>query len=70
VYIELSGKRIFQSEAAELLIADMQRSMSIISEKGMFDTAHQRERILEIYREGIAVLDERLKKHAADIKSP
>jgi len=60
VYVELGGRKMFEPAAAERLISDMERSISMIQAKGIFDTAQERVRVLEIYREGIAVLRERL----------
>jgi hypothetical protein len=60
VYIELAGKKIFKPDAAKELIADMQQSIQTIQEEAVFADQRQRERVLGIYRDGIATLRKRL----------
>jgi len=60
VYIELAGKNIFKPDTARELIADMQESIQTIQEKAVFADGEQRERVLDIYRDGIATLRKRL----------
>lgn len=60
VYIELSGKSVFKPDTARELIADMQGSIQTVQEKGVFADEQQRERVLAIYRDGIATLRKRL----------
>lgn len=60
VYVELAEKSIFKPEVAKELIADMHESIRAIQEKAVFTDEQQRERVLDIYREGIATLTKRL----------
>ncbi len=60
VYIELAGKSIFKADAARELISDMQESIQTTQEKAVFADGEQRERVLDIYRDGIATLRKRL----------
>lgn len=60
VYVELAKKSIFKPEVAKELIADMRESIRTIEEKAVFADEQQRERVLNIYREGIATLSKRL----------
>ncbi len=63
IYVEFSGKTIFQPSAAEHLIVDLRKSIATIQAKGVFATDQERAGVLEIYHEATAVLQERLKKH-------
>jgi len=60
VYIELAGKAIFRRDIAESLIADMREGMEKIQEQATFADDSEREDVLNVYREGIAALNERL----------
>jgi hypothetical protein len=60
VYIELGAKRIFKKDAAEALLADMESALKGIPTKAKFGTDAQREEVLQIYRDGIETLRQRL----------
>jgi hypothetical protein len=62
VYVEFDGESIFKADAANKLIVDMQTSIRTIQEKAIFADDIQREQVLNIYREGIKNLNERLKQ--------
>ncbi len=62
IYVEIAGKTIFKPEAAEELIADMNDAVRTIREKASFADDKQAEDVLDVYREGIASLRERLEK--------
>jgi hypothetical protein len=62
VYVEFDGESIFKADAANKLIVDMQTSICTIQEKAIFADDIQREQVLNIYREGIKNLNERLKQ--------
>ncbi|HEX5104381.1 MAG TPA: CehA/McbA family metallohydrolase [Pirellulaceae bacterium] len=60
IYIELAGRRIFRPEVARGLIADMEKSIEAIKAEGKFADAAEEEAVLSVYREGIAVMQQRL----------
>ncbi len=60
IYFELDGARIFVRETAETMVAEMQESMNIIREKAVFAVDSEREAVLNVHREGIAILRKRL----------
>lgn len=62
VYFELAGKTIFRSDVAETLIAEMRTAMGKIQEQATFGDDSEREDVLDIYREGIGTLMERLSR--------
>jgi hypothetical protein len=62
VYIEFGGKRVFQKEAAQALLSDMESALKVIPMKANFDTDAQREEVLEIYRGGIETLQRGLRE--------
>lgn len=63
VYVELAGKGVFQRDAAESLLAEMERSTRAIADKGVFTNDAQREEVLGVYREGIENLRRQLSQH-------
>ena len=62
VYIEMAGKKIFQPFVAQEMIAEIERSMSLIKSKGTFFADEEKEAVLNVYRNGIANLRDRLKR--------
>jgi hypothetical protein len=60
VYIELDGKHIFKKDAADALLADMESALKAIPAKAKFVTDAQREEVLQIYRDAIATLRQRV----------
>jgi hypothetical protein len=66
VFVDLAGKRVFLRDAAESLLAEMERSQTFIAGEGLFADEKEKQRVLDIYAEGIA----RLKKRLAGTKTP
>jgi hypothetical protein len=60
VYIELAGESIFKRRAAAALISDMREAIATIDEKAHFGTDDERKQVLNVYRQGIQALRERL----------
>ena len=61
IYVEMAEKKsLFMPEVAQGFVEDMRQSIATISEKGKFESAGDRDKILAIYREGIATLEKRL----------
>jgi hypothetical protein len=60
IYVELAGQRIFRRQVAEELIAEIQKNMESITAAGKFANDEEREAVLKVHREGIAVLRRRL----------
>jgi hypothetical protein len=60
IYIEMAGKRIFQSEVAKQLVTDIQANMEVISEKGIFANEDEREAVLKVHRQGMEALHARI----------
>ncbi|MBI3468486.1 MAG: CehA/McbA family metallohydrolase [Planctomycetes bacterium] len=58
--VELGGQRVFRPQVAEQLIAEMQNNMEAITAAGKFANDDEREAVLMVHREGIAVLRRRL----------
>ncbi|MBX3437548.1 MAG: CehA/McbA family metallohydrolase [Planctomycetaceae bacterium] len=59
-FIDVGNRRVFQVDAAQSLLDDMQNSRPLIAQEGLFaDDAEQRA-VLEVYDEGIAVMQARL----------
>ena len=66
IYVELRGKRIFQPQLAQQLLLEMQRSVSAIKKRGIFDNDQEKDAVLNVHRNGITALQERLKRHGQD----
>jgi hypothetical protein len=60
IYVELAGRRIFRRDEAERLRHDLQQSIEIIRKQGVFGNEVEREAVLNVYREGLRKLDERI----------
>jgi len=60
IYLELAGQRIFRPEVAEELIAEMRKNLETIASTGKFANDEEREAVLAVHREGIALLRQRL----------
>ena len=64
IYVDIAGRKLFRAETARELIAEMEASMAAIIEKGTFANDAERESVLEVYRRGIAILQDRLKHNS------
>ena len=60
IYVEFAGHGVFQRDAAQSLLAEMDSALRKIPASGTFESAGQREEVLQIYRDGIATLRRRL----------
>lgn len=60
IYVELAGQRIFRPQVAEELIAEMRKNMETIASTGKFANDGEREAVLQVHRDGIAILRQRL----------
>jgi hypothetical protein len=60
IYIEVGGRRIFRPEVARQLIAEMEKSMETIKEKGTFANAVELESVMSVYRDGIGIVQKRI----------
>lgn len=61
IYLRYAGRDVFDRAAAEKLIADMQANIATINDKSQFSDDRQRDRVLDVYREGIKKLGERMR---------
>jgi hypothetical protein len=61
IYVNVSQQRIFRREVAAELIAEMQKNIETITATGKFADDAEREAVLQVHREGVAILQERLK---------
>ncbi len=56
VYVQVAGERIFRPQIAQELIDEIKDNMQTIQSKGRFDSEAERESVLEVHRDGIAIL--------------
>lgn len=63
VYVDVAGKGVFQREAAESLMAEVEESRSLIRAIGIYHHDSEQTKVLAIYGEAIAVLREMIKAH-------
>jgi len=61
IYVEIDGKKIFDRPTAEKLMAEMKRALEVIPKRGTFANDAERDRVLEVYREGIRTLEARMR---------
>ncbi len=62
VYVDVGGKSVFRPQAARALLEDMRAALDIIPRKAVFADDQQRDEVLDVYRQGIATLEERLNR--------
>jgi hypothetical protein len=60
VYVQLSGRGVFDRATCEKLLAEMQRNVEEIKRQGVFDNDDERRQVLAVYEEGIQQLEQRL----------
>jgi hypothetical protein len=60
IYVEVAGKRIFRREVAEQLIAEMEENIDVIRDQGEFADPDEIDKVLNVHREGIKALRQRL----------
>ncbi len=60
IYLHHGGQSRFEPEVARQLIVEMQANMEAINKQGTFASKDERERVLNVHRQGITTLQERL----------
>ncbi|MBI5760502.1 MAG: CehA/McbA family metallohydrolase [Planctomycetales bacterium] len=60
IYIELAGRRMFDSQVARELLEKMKANRDQLVKHGKFEDDLARERVLDVYRDGIAALEKRI----------
>ncbi len=65
IYLEVAGKPVFSPEIARELIKEIQQGVETIEAKGTFANQQERDRVFNVYQQGIRDLEQRLRKHAA-----
>jgi len=66
VYFQIDGRGAFDRPTAELLMAEMRRALEVIPKRGTFAGDAELQRVLAVYREGIATLEKRMAEEAAN----
>lgn len=62
VYVDVGGKSVFNPQAAQALVDDMRAAIDVIPKKAVFADDRQKAEVLDVYRQGIVTLEERLKR--------
>jgi hypothetical protein len=60
IYFDLDGRKVFDRPTAETLVAEMRRALDVIPKRGAFADDAELQRVLDVYREGIATLEKRM----------
>ena len=60
IYIEVAGNKIFRVDVAKQLIEEMQAGSRTVEEKGTFANEAERRAVLDVYRNGIEALRQRM----------
>lgn len=60
VYVTLAGRQVFDATVVRGLITEMQNAMALIEKEGEFNGAIEKQRVLDVYREAIDKLTQRL----------
>lgn len=61
IYVEIGGKKHFDRPTAATLMAEMRRALEVIPKRATFADDAERDKVLEVYREGIRTLEARMK---------
>ncbi len=64
IYIDFAGRRMFDAAEAQALLTRMNVNIKSISEKAVFADEQERERVLDVHREGIVALEKRIRDNA------
>lgn len=62
VYVEVGGKRVFDVEAAEAMLKQIEEGQSAIQKQGVFSDPEAGQKLLAMYREAAAELRARMKR--------
>jgi hypothetical protein len=62
IYIEVNGRRIFDRQVAQELITEMDDNIRSIEKVGVFANQEERTAVLNVHRQGIEILQERLNR--------
>ena len=62
IYVSVAGKRFFDKAVAQQLLAEIQANQKIIRKQGKFADEQALARVLDVHRDGIAVLQKRLEQ--------
>lgn len=61
IYVELEDKRIFHSAIAREMILEIEANMKVIRKQGVFDDESQREAVLQVHRQGLEILKDKIR---------
>ena len=61
IYVEMNGRKPFRIDEAEKLRAELIRALEVIPQRGKFADDAEREQVLTVYREGLRLLDARIR---------
>jgi len=62
VYVEIAGRAHFDSSVAAGILKEMQQNLKFIDEKAVFADATERQRVLDVHRDGIATLEKLIRR--------
>ena len=60
VYVDVDGRRLFRAEVARELIGEMEANIREIESKGVFADDAERDRVIDVHRDGIKTLQQRV----------
>ena len=60
IYVDVAGKSVFDVNAAQEFLAEMQADREAIRKNGAFEGEQALARVLDVYRDGIATLQQRI----------
>jgi hypothetical protein len=61
IYVDMAGRKRFDRAVAAELLAGMRESVDFITANGNYADEQERQRVLDVYRDGIAEMERRLK---------
>ena len=64
IYVQVDGERHFDFNTARGLIQEMRESMEVVLAKGVFANEGEQQAVLDVYRQGIHMLERRIRARA------
>ncbi|MEX2288611.1 MAG: CehA/McbA family metallohydrolase [Planctomycetaceae bacterium] len=65
IYVNVAGKGCFDEAVARSLLAEMQANLDVIADKALFADPQERARVLDVHREGIELLNQRISQRGS-----
>ena len=66
IYLDVAGKHIFRADVARGLLSEMERSREFVASKALFADEREKQAVLSVYDESLAILRKKIDEHEGD----